>query len=530
MRNRIALSALLIVLLAALVAPAAAQEDTGTLTQTVLGTYETGAFDEGAAEIAAYHAPTQTLYVVNGNDDTIDLIDISDPTSPTLSSQIEVSAYGDGANSVAIFGDLIAVAVEADPSQDNGSVVFFTAPAEFVAQIGVGALPDMVTFTPDGTKVLTANEGEPNDDYSVDPEGSVSIVDITNGVENAVVYTAAFTEFNADGERAEELPADVRIYGPGSSVAQDLEPEYIAVSADGATAYVTLQENNAVAVIDIATAEVTVIVALGFKDHSATGNKLDVNGDDDVINIANWPVLGMYQPDAIAAYSVDGETYLVTANEGDAREYEDAAFEEEVDAIEQTLDADAFPNAEELQTDIALGNLEVSNINADTDGDGDFDVLYALGARSFSIWNSAGELVYDSGADFERITAAAYPTEFNSSNDENGDFDGRSDNKGPEPEGVVLGTIGESTYAFIGLERIGGVMVYNITDPTAPVFVTYFNNRDFEGDAEAGTAGDLGPEGLVFIPAEDSPNGETLLVTSNEVSGTVTVHQLNTAE
>jgi 2',3'-cyclic-nucleotide 2'-phosphodiesterase / 3'-nucleotidase / 5'-nucleotidase len=511
MRKRFAFAAAL-ALAAAAIAPAAAQDP--ALTLTPLGTYAAGAFDEGAAEIVAYHPATTQLYVVNGATASIDILNIADPAAPALVSSIDVTQYAEGATHVTVFGDLIAIALE--NGQEPGAVGFFNPDGSFIASYEVGALPDMLTFTPDGTKVLTANEGEPNDDYSVDPEGSVSIVDISAGADAATVTTVGFADVM--------LEEAVRVYGPNATQAQDLEPEYIAVSPDGATAYVTLQEANALGVIDIAGATVTAVVPLGYKDHSQPGNELDASDEDGAINIVNHPVFGLYQPDAIAAYEVDGAVYLVTANEGDTRDYETFGEEERVEDV--TLDAEAFPNAAELQAPEVLGRLTIVTPFSDTDGDGDLDRLFIPGGRSFSIWAADGTLVYDSGADLERITAELFPEEFNATNDENGSFDNRSDNKGPEPEGVVLGQIGEATYAFIGLERIGGVFVYDVTDPTAPVYVTYVNNRDFSGDAEAGTAGDLGPEGLRFIPAADSPTGDALLVVANEISGTTTIYSI----
>ncbi len=502
---------------------------TEALTLEVLGTFQNGGFDEGASEITAYHAGTQTLYVVNGESGAIDMLSIADPTNITLNGSIDLAQLGEGANSVAVYGDIVAVAIESDPKTDPGFVGFFTPAGEYLNDVEVGALPDMITFTPDGTKALTANEGEPDDDYAVDPEGSVSIIDLSGGVEAATVTTLGFADFNADGSRAAELPADVRIYGPGATVAMDLEPEYIAVTADGATAFVTLQEANAVAVIDIAAGTITEIRALGFKDHSAEGNALDLSNEDGAINIANWPIFGMYQPDAIDVLTVGDATYYVTANEGDTRDYD--GYSEEGEISEITLDETAFPNAAELQAEDQMGKAELTLANGDTDGDGDYDALYLPGARSFSVWSAAdGALVYDSGDDFEQITAAVYPDDFNITNDENNAFDDRSDNKGPEPEAIELGTVGGVTYAFIGLERIVCIMVYDMTDPTAPVFVTYVNNRDFSGDAEAGTAGDLGPEGVLFIPAADSPTGADLLVVSNEISGTTTVFAITQAQ
>jgi 2',3'-cyclic-nucleotide 2'-phosphodiesterase (5'-nucleotidase family) len=350
------------------------------------------------------------------------------------------------------------------------------------------------------------------------------VINLRRGVKllsNDNVRTARFDAFNQGRSRHRELDPRIRIYGPGASVAQDLEPEYIAVSADSKTAWVTLQENNALAVIKIPSARVAKLVALGTKDHALPGNELDASNRDDTINIASWPVRGMYQPDAIARLQLGAETFLVTANEGDARDYPGFAEEEQVRNLD--LDPIAFPNADELQEQPSIGRLVVTKANGDANGDGRYEELFALGARSFSIWSADGALVWDSGSDFERITAAAFPADFNSTDDENGSFDNRSDNKGPEPEGVAIGEIGGRQYAFVALERIGGVMVYDVTDPHAPSFVHYFNNRDFGGDAEAGTAGDLAPEGVLFIPAGDSPTTRPLVVTANEVSGTVTV-------
>ena len=333
-------------------------------------------------------------------------------------------------------------------------------------------------------------------------------------------------------------------------MAEDVEPEYISVSSDSSTAYVALQEANAIAVVDLTspTPSVTDILPLGVKDHSLDGNGFDASDEDGAINIQTHPVVGLYMPDAIATFDANGQTYIVTANEGDDRGDADDAAESplgdavrladlaDVETFGRTglaLDSsltDANPNiADEDQ----LGRLTISSIDGDTDGDGDIDVIHAYGSRSFSIFDADGNLVFDSGDDFEQITAELFPDDFNSDNDENGTFDSRSDAKGPEPEGVVVGTVGDSTYAFIGLERIGGVMVYDITDPANSTFVQYINNRDFSQDVTLadGTTnpavGDLGPEGLTFISSEDSPNGEPLLVVSNEVSGTTTVYEVS---
>lgn len=587
-----------------------------------VGRYESGAFDEGAAEIVAHDPASQRVFVVNANEATVDVLDINDPASPTLVDTINAGNEFDdagGINSVASAGGIVAIAVENEDGLANGRVQFYNAAdLAFRGQVAVGVLPDLVTFTPDGSTALVANEGEPADDYSADPEGSVSIIDAGNP-DNPTARTAGFSDFNAGGPRAGELPAAVRVFGnfqptaltvaafadsdpatltvndasglapndfftlastegdpityrvgavsgdtvtlttdfDGDSevsdagadgltvylhdgtpvVSRDLEPEYIAVSPDGTRAYVTLQENNAVAEIDIASARVERITALGAKNHSIPGNELDASNDDDRVNIRNWPLRGLYMPDAIAAFESAGQTYYITANEGDAREYDAYVEEVALDDHGIQLDGDSFANPAGLAQEAKLGviNMPLSDLEAgDADGDGLPDELYVFGGRSFSIWSADGTRVFDSGSDFAVKTANRYGLRFNNDNAES-DPDGRSDNKGTEPEAVSVAEFNGRTYAFIGLERMGGIMVYDLTNPAAPTFVTYTNNRDFGIDIEdeiedgmlaAGAAGDLGPESIAFIPGADSPNGEALIAVGNEVSGTTTLYRV----
>jgi hypothetical protein len=500
----------------------------------LVGRYSSGVFDEGAAEIVAYDPAAKRLFVVNSSAVTVDVLNLSDPANPVLLGTIDAKAEGGSANSVAVRNGVAAVAIEAPVKTDPGKVVFYdTTTLARISAVTVGALPDMLTFTPDGTAVLVANEGEPNVGYTIDPEGSISVIDVRNGFTAPTVTTAGFGAFNADA--AALRAAGVRIYGPNATVAQDLEPEYIAVAPDGRSARVTLQEANALAVLDItnlAAPLVTSIIPLGSKDHSVLNNELDASDRDPrgapSIRIRNWPVFGMYQPDAIAAYAFNGKTYYVTANEGDDRnDFIPGQETARVSAL--TLDPVVFPNAAELQAEGALGRLAVTRYSGDTDGDGDFDRLYALGGRSFSIWADDGTQLFDSGSQFEQITARRYPAHFNASHDNNS-LEDRSDNKGPEPEGVVLGQLAGRTFAFIGLERIGGIMVYDVTNPQNARFVQYVNSRDFSKDPESELplVGDLGPEGLAFVPAEDSPNGKPLLIVGNEVSGTTAVYRVDT--
>jgi hypothetical protein len=562
-----------VLLAAAVAASCTAVVAEASLELARIGTFETGVFDEGAAEIVAYDAIGQRVFVINADANTVDVLDIADPTNPTISNFIDVApdiadsfpgSEAGGVNSVAVSGRLIAVAVENDDKQADGWVAFYDTEGDFLRALVAGPLPDSVAFTPDGKYALAANEGEPSDDYLIDPEGSVTVIDLTRGVANATTMTAGFGAFDLnDIPEGARVPRAVEGF---STVAQDLEPEFIAVSEDSRAAWVTLQENNAVAIVDIPSATVFRIVGLGAKDHSLERNALDASDRDDMINIATWPVNGLYMPDSIAHFRYRGRSYIVTANEGDAREYffdvdpedipegktEEEACLDDLDGIDYDeddgclayidearikdleLDPTAFPNAAELQEDEAIGRLAAVITEGDTDNDGDFDELFVFGARSITVWTGTGNFVSDTGNTMEVITAGETIfcdgqleecSGFNSTNDENDSFDSRSDAKGPEPEGVVVGKIRGVPYAFVGLERIGGIIVYDLSRPAAPQFVTYFNDRNFdpEANAEAGEVGDLGPEGLVFIPRTESPTGEALLVVGNEVSGTTTI-------
>lgn len=494
---------------------------------TPLGTYSSGLFDEGAAEIVAYDAASQRLFVSNAKVNTLDVLDVSDPATPTLTKTIDLTPYGAGVNSVAVKNGIVAVAVEAEPKQNPGQVVFFDTNGTYRNKVQVGTLPDMLTFTPDGSRIVVANEGEPNADYTVDPEGSVSIIDITRNLSRIKVRTADFKLFN--NKKTQLLAQGIRVFGPNATVAQDFEPEYVTISADSRYAYVTLQENNAIARVDLQAGRVVEIMPMGVKDLGLSKNALDVTDKDKAINFVNAENLfGLYLPDAIAAYQSKGRQYLVTANEGDSRDYD--TFSEESRIKDLSLDATAFPDAAAFQGSNAFGRLKITTTLGDTDGDGDYDQLFAFGGRSFSIMETTRKglvQVFDSGSQLEAITAAILPTAFNSSNDANDSFDDRSDDKGPEPEGLAIGTINGRVYLFLGLERVGGIMVYDITNAHNPDFVQYINNRDFSGNAEAGTVGDLGPEGLTFIPANQSPSGKNMLAVANEVSGTTTLYQID---
>lgn len=511
----------------AVILPIAQQLKSGTLPKPLKmekeGTYASGQFDESAAEIVAYDKTNQRIFVVNAKEGSVDVLDASNPAQPTKISSLNVSAAAPdlgAANSVAYKNGHIAVAIENANKQAAGVVAVYDATSlALVAVYPAGALPDMVTYTPDGTKIVVANEGEPNDDYTVDPEGSITLINIAAGYENALVSTLDFKAFNVGGSRASELSSDVRVFGLNASVAQDLEPEYITVSKDSQTAWVSLQENNALAKVDLMTGRIDAIQPLGYKDWSQSGNALDTNDKDKTISFSSPKnVLGMYQPDAIASYQWSNQNFIVTANEGDSRDYD--GFSEETRAGKLSL-------SEALSAQVESEHLERLKVTTTLgkNAAGEYATLYSYGARSFSIWNGNGELVFDSGSDFERIVAEQIPDYFNASNSK-AKLDNRSDDKGPEPEGIALGTIDGNTYAFIGLERVGGIMIYNITNPHGPQFVSYVNNRNFEVDQDSTAAGDLGPEGITFVPAADNADGIARLIVGSEVSGTTTIYTL----
>ncbi|MEO0408417.1 MAG: choice-of-anchor I family protein [Cyanobacteria bacterium P01_A01_bin.135] len=510
----------------------------------LIGRFETGIFDESATEISTYDPATQSLLQINGDTNAVDILSLADPTTPTLTTSLDLESFGIAGSptSVAVLDGVAAVSVANDNDALPGSVVFvdINAPVPAPVAVTVGVLPDSLAFTPDGSAVVVANEGEPvgddNDDLVVDPEASISVIDLSGGVAaltQADVSTATFDAFNGqeDALRAQ----GIRIF-PGNTAAQDLEPEFVTISPDGTTAAVTIQENNAVAFVDIATATVTSLVSLG-----TSSSPFDASNEDSGIEIRDRPAQRFLQADGIAAFEVNGETFYITANEGDGRD----AINQIVDferLADVELDPTAFPNAEALQQEANLGRLEVSIVDGDTDGDGDLDQIFALGGRSFAILDADGNRVFESGSALEEITAEAFPDNFNSDNDAN-TFDSRSDDGGPEPEGVAVGVVDGVTYGFVGLERIGGVVVYDLSDPTAPSFVQYINNRDFtvefnedeEGDPDPtaeqlAAVGDLGPEGLTFISAADSPNGEPLLVVTNEVSGSTSIFQVDLSD
>jgi 2',3'-cyclic-nucleotide 2'-phosphodiesterase (5'-nucleotidase family) len=480
----------------------------------------TGLVSAGSMEILDYDTLSQRLFVTNASDSRFEILDFSNPSSIVKIDSIDISSFG-SINSLSVHNGVVACAIEAPTTMGAGTIAFFDTNGVAISNVTVGVLPDMVTFSHDGNLVVVANEGEPSDDYTQDPEGSISIIDVSGGfasLTNANVTTLNFNAFNS--QAASLRAAGVRLFGPNASVSQDMEPEYVAISADNTKAYISAQENNALVVVDLVSKTILSIEPLGWKDHSLAGNGLDSDRRSDEVFIATAPFRGLYLPDGITTYEVNGNTYVVSANEGDSRDYGGYSEEERLDDL--TLDPTIFPNAEELFA--AYGDIKVTSADGDIDNDGDYDAIYTYGGRSFSIWDGTnGSLVYDSGDDLEQ-TISNHPEYFKlfNVNDDNNTIKNRSDDKGPEPEAVVVGELNSKFYAFVGMERTGGVVVYDVTDPTAPIYVDINIPRDtMNGD------GDQAPEGLIFIDEAHSPTSKALLVAANEASNTITIWEVN---
>lgn len=526
----------------------------------------TAAGGEATAEIAAYDPRTKRVFATDSENNQLDVYDFSNPAAPTALTEIDLAPYGDGPNSVVHsprFGGFVAVAVEAADVGVPGSVEVFDVDGNYLTGFPAGPLPDMVTTAQRDRYLLVANEGEPAGDGSVDPEGSVTVIDLRWGLRHPRIRTADF--------HGVPLSGPVRVFTPGATVAQDLEPEYITTA--GNRAWVSIQEANAVAILDIRRARFEVVRGLGFKDHGEPANAFDATDEDGAETIEAHPnVYGMYQPDAISAFTVrmpvwghrgwnrarrghdgkgrghgnhdDGKgrghgksrgqrgghgdkgrghgkprgprfvsrTFVATANEGDARDYDFFSEEERVEDV--ALDPSVFPAGTQEET--ALGRLNVTTTLGDADGDGLYEELYAYGGRSMSLLDHSGRMVYDSGDALERLSFGLDPAGYNTDN-EPSDIDNRSDNKGPEPEAVTTGTVGGSTYAFLGAERSGMIYAFDLSSrPGEAELAGWINTRE----------DDLGPEGIVFVPARRSPTGEAMLLVTYEVTGTVAAYSV----
>ena len=498
-----------------------------------IGSYISGISnpDGGVAEIVSYDVVENKAWVVNGATGMLDILDLNNMEDGAISAtSLDIKAlaaevnpgffYGD-MTSVSVCADLrlVAVALQAEDYDAAGYVGILNTDGEMLAMIEAGFQPDMVTFTPDGSKILVANEGEPRNGYGediIDPLGSVTIIWLNSEDPASSSHkNIGFEEFD---EKREEMVASGVILTKGKLPSADLEPEYIA--CDNNTAYITLQEANAVAILDLVSGTYRGVYSLGYQDLSLEENALDLIEDGAYSSNTYPDAVAAYMPDGISMYESNGKTYLVTANEGDAREWGDEEADTEFcNEIKETLIAADGTEAEKVR----VIDPEV------TDGLPEGKAVL-FSSRSFSIFRvdeNGLTQVFDSGKDFEELSNKYIPEYFNCSNDDN-EYDSRSPKKGPEPESVTVGTVGNDLYAFIALERIGGIMAYKIdvAGETA-TFVNYINTRDFledPGEAEPYLTSDVAPEGLCFIPESG------ILLAAFEVSGTVSAYSVGAAE
>ena len=501
-----------------------------------LGSYVTGVSNSegGVAEIVSYDSVNNNAWVVNGATGKLDIISLVNITSavsgrmPARSLDIKALAseaapdfdYGD-MTSVSVNSKLglVAVALQDASYDKNGYVAILNTKGELLVMLPAGNQPDMVTFTPDGSTILTANEGEPR--YGIangitDPAGSVTIITLDKeDVKKSTSKTVGFDAF--DSKRDELVNAGV-ILAKGVAPSVDLEPEYIACTND--KAYVALQEANATAVLDLATKKFTGVYSLGYKDLSLEKNAVDLVEDGVYSPKTYSNAVGAYMPDGIAVYTVNGQTYILIANEGDAREWGsgDAEYANETKVTLTAADGTEAKKVRTIDPSVSDGLPAGKSV--------------LFGGRSFSIYREDENgltQVYDNANDFEAKTAAYVPGFFNCSNDDN-DFDSRSPKKGPEPESVTVGEVDGKSYAFVALERTGGIMMYDITDPSAVSYTNYINTRDFSENPEntdtTALKSDIAPEGLYFISASASPSKTPILLTAYEVSGTVAAYSV----
>lgn len=488
-----------------------------------LGSYSTGAVnaDGGVAEIVKYNADNKCMYLVSGQFQSVDIVSLeaigsANGMNPNFErkTRINVAELGNQYHFEAVditsvdvntVNDIVAIAVQA-ADYEQGTIVLLDYEGNYITHFKCGIQPDMITFTKDGKYLLTANEGEPRDGYGagcIDPKGSVTVVELNyHNLSDSIVDDVDFTAFDL---QREQLINDKVLLKKDTLPSVDLEPEYIAIHDK--IAYVSLQENNAIATLDIENRRFTSIKGLGLKDHNLAGNELDLNKND-TIQLQNENVYGIYMPDGLATVMINGVTYVLTANEGDAREW------------------GTYSDIDEKKINGSTKNVELVKAS---EFDGlDVNSDYTFGARSFSIWKAdTMEQVYDSGSQFAATIVRVMPEVFNSNHKELG-VDGRSNKKGCEPEDVKTLDTGYAVYAFIGLERSGGVMMYDISNPSNAFYVDYLNIRDTQnGDLDNGS--DLGAEGLCVVEAMDSPTGKPLLLVANEVSGTVSIMELQVA-
>ena len=502
---------------------------------------------EGSGEIATFHPGSKRIFATNGVKNAIDIFDISNVAAPKKVGSLSLSPYGNDVTSVAAGRDVVVAAVlvtetfsaTGAPSTPNGKLVVFDTNGKVLSSPDIlGVLPDSVTFAPNGTTALVAIEGQPvcakddpattakeDTDYlkASDPEGGVSIVDLTNPAAPVVKF-AGFKQFNVAQMKAKGIAVSSVV----NNVAKDFEPEFIT-AVDNKYAYVTIQEANAIGKLDIEAASFESVTRAFESKLSVTAR--DTSDRDSGAGPRNYAnVVGASQPDAIASFKVGSGHYFVTANEGDAREY--TCLNDDQRASSLKVDTRRFPNWSTLSASAALGRAKVNPTIGDRDGDGDIDTIHLRGSNSMTMYRN-GIALWDSGELLDQIQITAFGVaNINGSHSLSSDKStmnyvgqDRSDDKGSEPEGVAVGMVGNTRVAILGLERMTALAVFDITQPRSPVFQEWLQMLP----AKATPAKDVkhwSPEGIVFVSADKSPSGKALIITSYELSGSISIHQI----
>ncbi|NDB37734.1 MAG: hypothetical protein EB040_05315 [Actinobacteria bacterium] len=502
---------------------------------------------EGSGEIATFHPGSKRIFATNGVKNAIDIFDISNVAAPKKVGSVSLAPYGNDVTSVAAGRDVVAAAVLVSekfsatgaPTTPNGKLVVFDTNGKVLSSPDIlGVLPDAVTFAPNGTTALVAIEAslvcakddpattaKEDTDYSKasDPEGGVSIVDLSNPAAPVVKF-AGFSQFNVAQMRAKGIALSSVV----NSVAKDFEPELIT-AVDNTYAYVTIQEANAIGKLNIETASFESITRAFESKLSLTAR--DTSDRDSGAGPRNYAnVVGASQPDAIAGFKIGSGHYFVTANEGDAREY--TCLNDDLRGSSLKVDSRRFPTWSALSASAALGRAKVNPNIGDKDGDGDIDTIHLRGSNSMTMYRN-GMVLWDSGDLLDQIQISAFGVaNINGSHSLSSDKStmnyvgqDRSDDKGSEPEGVAVGMVGDRRVAILGLERMTALVVFDITEPRSPVFQEWLQMLP----AKATPAKDVkhfSPEGIVFVPADKSPSGKALFITSYELSGSLSIHQI----
>ena len=470
------------------------------------------------AEISAYMPAQKKLFVV-GDAGIVEVVDLSNPGE---AKKIAETTIPGNASSVTVHGDLVAVSMlEIEEWRDGQvQVMRYTDSLEVLGVYKVCSQPDMITFTPDGKNLLVACEGSPSKDFAVDPEGGIAFLSVEKaGVadlwKNAELTVARFDHLDTNRLK------NAGVRAPGNQgFLKSLEPEYITVSEDSKLAWVSLQENNAIGIIDVPAKKIKKVFPLGYVDHSRNGFAIDAVSDGQ-IDIRNYyPLRGLRQPDGIAAFTAGDRRFVLTANEGapmnDYKVWTDVAKLPELVA-QGILDESVFTEkmTKELK-DLSVSTLERCDEGKLRTMNGKCPFAYTFGSRSMSVFDGeTGKVVWDSGEMFERVLAKIAPEYFNwNSKKDKVKMDKRSSDKGCEPENVTVGEVGNRRYAFVGLERTSGIAVFDITEPVAPKLIDFYLDPL-----------DRGPEGVLFISADKSPiAGQALLVVGYEYSKTLTIY------